>query len=242
MSISELHTEVKDVFIPGYKLLKNKIRTKTNKGPKIGGGIAVFIKDDLFDLAHVVPNNNDNSIWIKLQKKNSKSKDLYIGSYYVSPENKKNKLHLFEMLSNEIDIFSKKGDIILQGDFNARTGQKKDFIESDPFFEDLFDQPEENCTPSLPPRNSEDKNDNPRGEELLDFCKTKEFAIINGRKMGDLFGKHTSHQYNGSSAIDFTLTSFDYYDNITFIQVGDYIPWLSDHTPIFTSISLDIDR
>ena len=75
------------------------------------------------------------------------------------------------MLSNEIDIFSKKGDIILQGDFNARTGQKKDFIESDPFFEDLFDQPEENCTPSLPPRNSEDKNDNPRGEELLDFLQ-----------------------------------------------------------------------
>ena len=69
VSISELHTETKDVFIPGYKLLKNRIRTKTHKGPKIGGGLAVFIKDDLIDSAHVVPNNNDNSIWIKLQRK-----------------------------------------------------------------------------------------------------------------------------------------------------------------------------
>ena len=94
----------------------------------------------------------------------------------------------------------------------------------------------------MPPRNSEDKNDNPRDDELLDFCKTNDFAIIDGRKIGDLFGKYTSHQYNGSSVIDLTITSFDYYDNITFFQVGDYVPWLSDHTPIFTSISLDIDR
>ena len=37
VSLSELHTEEKDVFIPGYKLLKHKIRKKEHKGPKIGG-------------------------------------------------------------------------------------------------------------------------------------------------------------------------------------------------------------
>ncbi len=48
ISLSELHTEEKDLFIPGYKLLKHKIRKKEhNKGPKISGGIAVFVKEAL---------------------------------------------------------------------------------------------------------------------------------------------------------------------------------------------------
>ena len=69
VALSELHTERKDLFIPGYKILKQKIRKKEHKGPKIGGGIAVFVKENLFDLAHVVPNTNENSIWIKIKSK-----------------------------------------------------------------------------------------------------------------------------------------------------------------------------
>ena len=98
-----------------------------------------------------------------------------------------------------------------------------------------------NCGKSLPPRNSEDNGTNSRGEELLDFCKTNEFAIVNGRKLGDLFGKCTSHQYNGSSAIDYVLTPEHTFDNISHFEVGDYTPWLSDHSPIFTDLALNID-
>ena len=89
VALSELHTERKDLFIPGYKILKQKIRKKEHKGPKIGGGIAVFVKENLLDLAHVVPNTNENSIWIKMKRKSNKGKEIFIGSYYVSPENKK---------------------------------------------------------------------------------------------------------------------------------------------------------
>ena len=40
--ISELHT--KDIIsIPGFYLKKQKFRQKKHKGPKIGGGIAVYI-------------------------------------------------------------------------------------------------------------------------------------------------------------------------------------------------------
>ena len=36
-------------------------------------------------------------------------------------------------------MLKNKGDIILQGDFNARIGQKNDFIQPDPFLENLFE-------------------------------------------------------------------------------------------------------
>ena len=74
------------------------------------------------------------------------------------------------------------------------------------------------------------------GRELLDFCKTNEFAIVNGRKVGDIFGRCTSHQYNGSSAIDYLLTAADGFDRISSFEVGDYVPWLSDHSPIFADM------
>ena len=37
VALSELHTERTDISLPGYKLLKQKIRDKKHKGPKIGG-------------------------------------------------------------------------------------------------------------------------------------------------------------------------------------------------------------
>ena len=92
----------------------------------------------------------------------------------------------------------------------------------------------------LPPRNSEDQGINTRGDQLLDFCKTNELAIVNGRKIGDLFGKLTSHQYNGSSAIDYLITEITNFNKISLFEVGDYTPWLSDHTPIFSQIKLNI--
>ena len=145
------------------------------------------------------------------------------------------------MLNKETEKFKTLGDIVLQGDFNARTGQKIDFIQPDPFLEDILNCPLTNCGKSLPPRNSEDNGTNKRGEELLDFCKTNEYAIVNGRKLGDLFGKCTSHQYNGSSAIDYVLTPAHTFESISHFEVGDFIPWLSDHSPIFTDIALNTD-
>ena len=242
VSLTELHTEEKDIFLPGYRLLKTKLRNKQHKSSKVGGGMAVFIRENLYDLTHVVPNTNENSIWIKLKKMSSKDKDIFIGTFYISPETKKSKTNLLDMLNEEINLFSKKGEIILQGDFNARTGQKKDFIQHDPFFEDLFGINEGNKTKAPPPRNSEDHGTNNRGDELLDFCKSNEFSIVNGRKIGDLFGKCTSHQYNGSSAIDYLLTTNTFFENISMFQVGNFVPWLSDHSPIYADIKLNLER
>ena len=53
--MAELQTD-KEVSLPGYKLLKQKIRKKNHKGPKIGGGIAIFISEIYEHLVQVIPN------------------------------------------------------------------------------------------------------------------------------------------------------------------------------------------
>ena len=240
--LTEIHSDEKDLHIPGYKLLKHKIRSKTHKGPKISGGIAAFAKENLEQSINVVPDTDENSIWVKIKSKNVSVSDLYIGTYYISPKTRKNNTNLFELLNDEIKRFKGKGDILIQGDFNARVGDENDFICYDQFLDNLFDILPSNNNQSPTYRNSEDKHTNPRGFELLDFCKTNEFLIVNGRKIGDLFGKYTSNQHNGSSAIDLLLSTYNGFEKISHFKVGDYIPWLSDHSPIFSEFKCFINK
>lgn len=86
-------------------------------------------------------------------------------------------------------------------------------------------------------RNSEDRGDpNIRGLELLNMCKSLDMAILNGRKTGDLFGKNTSFDWNGKAVVDYAIIPTDLFDNISLFKVGNYVPFLSDHCPIFFEI------
>ena len=87
-------------------------------------------------------------------------------------------------------------------------------------------------------RNSEDKTVNARGKELLYLCKFRELAIVNGRRQGDIFGKYTCHNWNGSSVVDYFLSSISSLSCISSFNVGECIPWISDHCIIKTSFLL----
>ena len=90
--------------------------------------------------------------------------------------------------------------------------------------------PIESCSPNIQNRNSEDKVPaDHRGRELLEMCKSLGLLILNGRKVGDLYGAYTSFQWNGSSVVDYVLASNSIYSSVSYFKVGNYIPWLSDH-------------
>ena len=237
IGLSEIHSD-KEVSIPGFISLKQKIREKKNKGPKIAGGIGVFVKEDSKHLVQVIPNKNQDSIWIKIKKEFcDENEDIFLGSYYVSPEKKTEvtKNDFFNVINEEINVFKDKGIVLVQGDLNARTGSQQDYIELDKF-DNIFGV--ENFS-NQKKRNSEDKKTDRRGKELLDICKVNDMLITNGRKVGDLFGKFTSHQWNGSALNDYLLAPCNFIHKILDFNVGEYVPWLSDHCPIYNIISLN---
>ena len=182
---SELHTD-KNISIPGFKLKKQKFRPRTHKGPKISGGLAVFIKHNIEKNFTVMHNTNVDSIWIK-----NNIQQLHLGFYYCSPENIKSKF--FETVNNEIGTMCNETNTYIFGDFNARTKVCCENIIADKFDEelgissDMYDSPYS--------RNSEDlKIVNKRGKDFLKICRINNFCIANGRVLGDLFGKYTCHQ------------------------------------------------
>ena len=118
---------------------------------------------------------------------------------------------------------------------NARTGTQPDYIEPDKFDMDMGITSE--TTPPL--RNSKDRDlVSIRGKNLLSFCKANEVLIVNGRKVGDLFGSVTSFQWNGTGLVDYIISDYTIFDAIKGLCVGDFIPWLSDHCHITYDIEL----
>ena len=86
VGLAELHAD-RELYISGFKSVKQKIRGEIFKrGPKIAGGIGVFVRNEISHLVQVVPNKNKDSIWIKLRKNTIAESDdiLYIGTYYGS--------------------------------------------------------------------------------------------------------------------------------------------------------------
>ena len=72
--------------MPGFSLIKQKIRKKVHKGPKIAGDLALFAKIEYAQFVKPVHNRNEDSIWVKLGREDTGGPmDIYIGTLYISP-------------------------------------------------------------------------------------------------------------------------------------------------------------
>ena len=243
VGISETHiyNEVLDELdIPNFIRLGYKNRKKQAKANKSSGGVAIFAKYEIANIVELHKTKNDDIIWIKIKQENlDRSKYVYIGTAYVSDENRKKTIsEKIQGLSKDIeDIKDKGGEVILQGDLNARTAQERDWVEND-----KYDPEMSPVSYELSPRSSLDKVLDPKGKELLDICKTNELCIVNGRKTGDILGNFTSFQPNGSSVIDYGIVSQSLFESVLSFSVGNFKPWLSDHCPIHYVVGTRICR
>ena len=231
IGLSELHTK-NIISIPGFYLKKQKFRDKKHKGPKISGGIAVYVKQNLASNFRLMPNENIDSIWLKTSL--GGNNETHLGFYYCSPDD--GQTEVFEIAGKEIQNFSTSNTYIF-GDFNARTKTVDENVAHDKYDEIVG---VENTLVSIPPsRNSEDlKVVNKRGREFLDMCRINDLTIANGRTIGDLFGRFTCHQKRGSSVVDYLLTPCQNLRNIMDFKVGEHQPLLSDHCPIAATLRL----
>ena len=228
---THIHEEILDEMnVPGFCRLKMKNQPKNAKSNTAQKGIAIFVREEFKKFFHLVPMDNEDVIWVKLRKEDTgRGRDVYIGTCYLNPSQAKNTDRKITRLEEDVVSLQGRGDVMILGDLNAKTGALGDTIapdESDELFELRLETPP-------PRRNSQDGAVNPRGNELLDMCKSLDLNIINGRKTGDLFGNYTCFKWNGSSVVDYLITSSSMFGNIPLFRVGEFLPWLSDHCPIY---------
>ena len=62
--------------------------------------------------------------------------------------------------------------------------------------------------------------------------------VVNGRKLGDTFGRSTCFQWNGTSVVDYLLAQKHTFDMINYLEIQALKPSLSDHCALTFSLEI----
>ncbi|CAG2204832.1 unnamed protein product [Mytilus edulis] len=209
--LMETHCDLKNCLkVPEFDVI-NLIRPRSPRSRKRSGGLSIYIKKDIRKGVKFLEHETSDYIWLKLDKFFfGISRHIYICFLYDPPAestySRQLEADILSLIEKDISKHSKDGDIILAGDFNARTGDEPDLIQGDssnhtPLFNSYSPDLD------LPSRSSQDNILSQRGKYLIDLCIQDKLRILNGRTFGDTFGQYTSHQPNGSSVIDYFIVS-----------------------------------
>ena len=126
---------------------------------------------------------------------------------------------VFEVLESDISHFSQNGEILLCGDFNARTGNYTDSVATEG---NKFISEELNWSPTNETlRKGFDNVINNHGKISLNICKSQNLKILYGRTPGDSLGKPTYNGSNVVSVVGYVIVSQALFDKITYFVVDE---------------------
>ena len=197
ISLNETHLCGNDmIYFDGYAWIGNNRQNLHINAPKGSGGVGLLIKADIsksFNVSILDKSFDGNILGVKFSDKVSDF-TFIIYSCYFPPEGAnrgRDVDDMFAHLVNQLYIYSDIEHIYLCGDFNARVGNKVDFIPD---------------IDNLPPRRNIDTQSNTFGDALIDFLKDTKFAILNGRISPGL-DNYTSISNRGNAVVDYILSN-----------------------------------
>ena len=229
--------ENKNIFIENYKFFP---ASRNKEMGKIRGGIGWFVYEKLRKWIKIMYDiSNETFLWCKLDKTFFNfDDDLFVCSVYIPPEyssrEKRLKKDHFKLLLETIRTL-KSTNIILIGDFNSRTKLFEDILQTENEVDEYI--PRVLISDIKRKRANQDKKGNKYGKKLTDLCLTSKLYIANGRTLGDLNGKFTCFEKNGTSTVDYAIISENLNAFIHSFSITD--PFLgSDHCILKLTVSL----
>ena len=209
------------------------------------GGMLLLIRKSIRKGVKVIDNLDGDKILIKLEKSffNFKN-DVYIIFTYASPALSPYVKHLdydlFRKIEEDISLYSAKGNVIVAGDFNAKTNTMNDFVLDDGDDHTPVNDIDMYMHDSYMSRQNVDTHAvDAQGKKLLELCKNSRVRILNGRTNGDRFGKFTRFPAairESPSTIDYVLADCEIRQQIKSLTV---LPsyGLSDHECLCLAIN-----
>ena len=236
-----------------YCYTKEKIVT----GHKHGGvhGLCMLVKNNIINHSKLITDTNVKSpyvLWVQFNER-AFGFSCAVGSVYFPVEKGTHKdKELFETISDDIFYIKDVLDlpVCLIGDMNSRTGNMEDLLtferkiandcEINELIDDIFDISFiDDCNIINKKRVNSDILINENGKALINLCQKNNVIIINGRTGSDREkGDVTFNCRNGSSTIDYCITSPGFIPHIQDFQVDIFDPNLSDkHSPIILTLN-----
>lgn len=114
--------------VRGYTLYSKNAIKRGKRGSKYGG-VALYFKHKYKPGVHLVASSSKYCLWVRLDGDFfGLDKDLYLGVIYLRPSNAKTRDVYFDELERDVTKYEAQGDIMITGDFNARTQTEMDYI------------------------------------------------------------------------------------------------------------------
>ena len=148
-------------------------------------------------------------------------------------------IEFYSKLLDDVLQYSNLSNIILTGDFNARTGTLLDFVFHDDgsIDKNYCQTPDNYIHDQANLRNNIDNISNESGKLLASLCLESGLRILNGRTFGDSLGFFTCfHDNGGVSSVDYILAPEQLFDRIRFFNVQPPNEF-SDHCPIWMGLT-----
>lgn len=211
---------------------------RSQRGSRGSGVVAVLFKEELQPLLQIVRRDDQaRYMWVRLRAETGRF--LYIAicyfppstSVYASPRGQSP----FSILDDDIWEFSRDGDIILLGDFNARTAN------SQTIFYDTSEEilREVDISEMGLDRHSQDREHTEYGRYLMEMTTTHGLAILNGLEIFPSSGGFTCFPHrHGASTVDYVMTSPSFISSIQDLNVGSRPVGVAvDHALLTFSVS-----
>ena len=237
-----------------YRIIKHSGKIKKRYRKKSGGIMVLFRKTMLKCITIIESNSNkdavptkhlenyrfvnynipEHCIFFEICLENKKH--LFCNTY-LPPENSKYAIRTGLVDIQESLINFDYDNVVVLGDLNARVGRNIDYID-DVDDETNLTMPDVMQTLGIQKdRASKDNVTNNFGTQLIDFCKSQNMLILNGRVGSDaLTGKLTCKD---ASTVDYVIASPSFFPLISDFKVIDFDESMSDvHCPLLFSIKL----
>lgn len=192
--------------IAGYRALHYS-RPDALQAGQSRGGLACYVRQELHShVQHVTCDPTNSFAVLRVSKEAGFEQDLYLIVCYVVPRDSTRismaSRGIWAQLEDSISAAISKGQVLVVGDLNARTGGGADYT-MDTLLDDQF---QTGPAPTCVDRNSQDTQVNSHGRELLRLCQRTGLRIVNGRVSGDEAGAFTFvSPSGGASLIDYVV-------------------------------------
>lgn len=205
--------------VTGYRW-ETACRAETRSGSRGSGGVAVLFREELQPLLHIVRRDDQaRYLWVRLRADTGRF--LYIAICYFPPSTSvyagPRGQSPFSVLDDDIWEFSRDGDIILLGDFNARTGNTQAV-----FYDTSEEMLRELDVEDLGlDRHSQDREHTEYGRYLMEMVTTHGIAILNGLQRFPRSAGFTCFPHrHGASTVDYVMAQPSFIPCIQDFTVG----------------------
>jgi len=209
--------------LPGYVAFNFPRRGEGSRRmqQRARGGVVAYIRQSLARHTTVWRTSQFGTHgWLRVDKAAGLDADLLLAACYIPPAQKNAHAHdiadVWDSLSTDIAAAQVEGQVLVAGDFNARTAALPDWDHSE--WEDcqhnaalldvaVCNQEDMTMPPVSTPRRNQDSTTNQHGHKFIALCRSTDMRICNGRTPGDLHGTCTCFPLTGrgKSTVDYFL-------------------------------------